>query len=68
MIDLTGRAKLETVEEYNEAMCQLEQVFAAAKKGTPEGDKFELLAKLISDWVEAHSDEYLPPKQSGRRG
>ena len=66
MIDLIGRAKLETVEEYNEAMCQLEQVFAAAKKGTPEGDKFELLAKLISDWEEDHSDDYLPPKQSGR--
>lgn len=37
MIDLTGRAKLETAEEYSEAMCQLEQVFAVAKKRNSRG-------------------------------
>jgi HTH-type transcriptional regulator/antitoxin HigA len=41
---------LQTEQEYHEAMVSLERVFSTARKGTPEGDEFELLSLLISDW------------------
>ena len=41
---------LQTEQDYHEAMAQFEQIFSIAKKGTREGDEFELLSLLISDW------------------
>lgn len=41
---------LRTEQDYREAMAGLERIFSAARKGTPEGDEFELLSLLISDW------------------
>ena len=41
---------LQTEQDYHEAMARFEQIFSIAKKGTREGDEFELLSLLISDW------------------
>lgn len=41
---------LQTEQDYREAMASLEHIFSTARKGTPEGDEFELLSLLISDW------------------
>ena len=41
---------LQTDQEYRQAMTRLEQIFASAIPGTPEGDEFKLLADLIKDW------------------
>ena len=41
---------LHTKKDYREAMARLEMIFPTARKGTPEGDEFELLSLLISDW------------------
>lgn len=41
---------LHTKKDYREAMARLEELFPSARKGTPEGDEFELLSLLISDW------------------
>ena len=37
-------------QDYREALSRLERIFSTAQKGTPEGDEFELLTLLISDW------------------
>ena len=41
---------LQTEQDYREAMASLERIFSTARKGTPEGDEFELLSLLLSDW------------------
>ena len=41
---------LHTEHDYHEAMASLESLFSTARKGTPEGDAFELLSLLIADW------------------
>lgn len=41
---------LQTRQDYLEAMARLETIFANARKGTAEGDEFELLTLLIADW------------------
>lgn len=41
---------LQAEQDYREAMARLEQIFSTARKDTPEGDEFEMLSLLISDW------------------
>jgi len=47
---------LRTEQDYHEAKSRLEQIFSQARKGTSEGDEFEKLAALISDWEERNHD------------
>ncbi len=41
---------LETKQDYHAAVVRLEQILAAAKPGTPEGDEYELLVATIEAW------------------
>ena len=41
---------LRTEQDYFEAKARLEKIDATVERGTPEGDEFELLSLLISDW------------------
>ena len=41
---------IQTEQDYHEAMARLEKIFCLARKGTAEGEEFERLAILISDW------------------
>jgi len=43
---------LQTEAEYHQAMARLEKIFTTARKGTPEGEEFERLSTLITEWEE----------------
>jgi antitoxin component HigA of HigAB toxin-antitoxin module len=41
---------LRNEQDYRVAMASLERIFTTARPGTPEGDEFECLSALISDY------------------
>jgi hypothetical protein len=50
-------------------MTRLEQIFASAKPGTPEGEEFKLLADLFKDWDQRNvvmNTRFILDARSGR--
>ncbi len=46
--------KIRTSKEHEAALKELKSLWDKAKPGTPDGDRFEELAKLIEDYEKKH--------------
>jgi len=46
--------RLQTERDYHTALAALSRVFALARTGTPEGDEYERLAALLTDYEARH--------------
>jgi hypothetical protein len=49
-----SRINIESEDDYNKALKEIESLWSVAEIGTPEGDRFEYLATIIDEYEKEH--------------